>query len=356
MSLRAAAGRGRAGRWVAAAAALLLAAGLRGDPPARRPVPDFELFPPLPGLAEAAADYGVDLAGVDPPAARARLAPGDTATALITLDDHGDLTQWVLQFTVAPLTPRERALPPRTLRIYSSTGHTIEVGDERAALEVRILGPAREAEPDETVREKKVRVLVNADLLAVGLDRAMEIDRRVAASLHTNDRAVQFSTRPFAPEEVAAASRRAGAAGLTPAEERALIGMVPAQRSFLRIIVRTPGLAEVLLKVLDVSWWTIIRHVGRVAVDIHSGAEEVRPVELGPWNLGRSGPARSEPFFVSLDGRPALTYRLAALPPRPPLLTTAGVIGIAAQRPDGTGPVLMIRLLSARCAPGGKNE
>jgi hypothetical protein len=38
------------------------------------------------------------------------------------------------------------------------------------------------------------------------------------------------------------------------------------------------------------------------------------------------------------------------------LLTSAGIVGLAAQRPDGKGPHLMIQLLAARCASDRSGE
>jgi hypothetical protein len=345
-------------RWFAAAAALSLAAGARADEADARPVPEFEFFTPLPSLVAAASGAGIPLSGIGASPDRPDPRPGDTATALITMDEQGELTQWLLAFTVEDLTDRERQTAPRVIHLYTSTGHEIDVGGHRVALAVRIFGPSRETdEParSDWVRENRARLIVNADLLAVGLDHAMEVDQTLAAAIRANQRIVAFGDQPFPPDQVAVARRRAAEFGITERDERALVGLMPAQRSFLRIIVHTPGLAEVLLKVLDVSWWSIVRHGGKVDISITSGGTDVRELALSPWNIDRPGAARAEPFFVVLDGRPALTYRLAAVPPRPPLVTTAGVIGIAAQRPDGTGPELMIQLLSAHCAPP-KNE
>lgn len=321
-------------------------------------MPVFQLHDPLPDLAAAAADDDIPISGFDAPAKRPGLAPGDTATALITMQEKQGLTQWIVEFEVAALTDKEQATPPRMVHLYSSTGHEIDLGRNRVALDIRILGPVKDFRPvsdAEDVRKSRVRVLVNADLLAVGLHRAMAVDQQLAAA-DPKDRIISFDVKPFAPGVVERARRRAAAAGITEEDERALIGMIPAQKSFLRIIVHTPGLAEVFFKVLDVSWWSILRHGGKVEIAIDHGPDLVEEIPLGPWNISLPGTARAEPFFVSLDGHPALTYRLAALPPRPPLLTTAGVIGIAAQRPDGNGPELMVQLLSARCAPQARNE
>ena len=123
------------------------------------------------------------------------------------------------------------------------------------------------------------------------------------------------ATSPFRPTRSRSpgaappsSDHRAGRAG----PRRPDAGPAP---SFLRIIVHTPGLAEVLLEVLDVSWWSIVRRRGKVDISITSGGTDVRELALSPWNIDRPGAARAEPFFVVLDGRPALTYRLAAVPP-----------------------------------------
>lgn len=53
---------------------------------------------------------------------------------------------------------------------------------------------------------------------------------------------------------------------------------------------------------------------------------------------------------IQLQGKPALNSRLALTTPRVPLLNTAGVVGIAAARPNGKGPRVMIRVVSGHPA------
>jgi hypothetical protein len=62
------------------------------------------------------------------------------------------------------------------------------------------------------------------------------------------------------------------------------------------------------------------------------------------------------PFALQLSKKPALVCQLAVVAPAPPLLTSAGIVGLAAQRPDGKGPHLMIQLLAARCASDRSGE
>ena len=60
------------------------------------------------------------------------------------------------------------------------------------------------------------------------------------------------------------------------------------------------------------------------------------------------------PFVLQLSKKPALVCQLAVVAPAPPLLTSAGIVGLAAQRPDGKGPHLMICLLAAHVGPASE--
>jgi len=56
------------------------------------------------------------------------------------------------------------------------------------------------------------------------------------------------------------------------------------------------------------------------------------------------------PYLLRLNGEPALLFQLAVTAPRPPLLVSAGIVGLAAGRPDGRGPVLTLQVV--RESPG----
>ena len=73
-----------------------------------------------------------------------------------------------------------------------------------------------------------------------------------------------------------------------------------------------------------------------------------------PWSLSSDVKSYFLPLVFSLNSKPAMACRLAVTSPRPPLLTSAGIVGIAAQRPDGKGPHLMIRLLAGRVGPASE--
>jgi hypothetical protein len=70
-------------------------------------------------------------------------------------------------------------------------------------------------------------------------------------------------------------------------------------------------------------------------------------------NTGGYASGYGFPFVLEVNDKPALSCNLAVVSARPPLLTCAGIIGIAAQSPDGKGPHLMVQLMAAHCGFSG---
>ena len=107
------------------------------------------------------------------------------------------------------------------------------------------------------------------------------------------------------------------------------------------------------MSVLEVPWWSILRSGGkapRIEIDMEATLSSVRQLDAAGWGLGASAKVYAYPFQLDLNGKPALLCQLAVVPPQPPLLVSAGIIGLAAGRPDGKGPVLTLQVIASRVA------
>lgn len=343
----------------------LAAIGLHGaEVRAAKPfVPEFEFPGPLPAVAAAAAQNALALERIEPVAESASgLKPGDQVTALVSLLKGKDLTQWVIEVSCVELTAAEKQKPPlRTWTLYTNTGTEVFLGGTRAALTVRVLGPfartSRESDSGKNAVEQKTRVVVNADFLSLGLDRACEAVMAVNAAKQRDPalESLNWSVRPkpFAATEIAPLAKVALSLGLTPERERAVAGANPALLEFFHIIRQTPGLQDILKSVIDVPWWTVIKKAGEVPVGLMPQFRYAEQLTTGlPLPVGQSGGGFTVPFLLSIGGKPALVGKLAVVNPQRPLLACAGILGLAACAPNGEGPRVMLQVVSARLGDG----
>jgi hypothetical protein len=327
--------------------------------PAKPFVPEFEFAAPLGVVTSAATKNGVILEGIDRAVELGSgLKSGDQITALVSLVKDKALTQWLVEASCDELNATERAKPPlRTATLYTNTGTEVFFGGTRCALVVRVIGPFERTsggrEENKNSTEQRARVLVNADYLGLGLNRACEAVFAVNAAKQKDPGLAPFPwtlrPKPFPAEEAAAGRKLALALGLTPERERAQAGAVPALLEFFHIISRTPGLQDILKGVMDVPWWTVIKRGGDVPIGLMPQFRYTEEVPAGSSLVpGEAGQAYTVPFVLSIGGKPALVGKLAVIDPRRPLLACAGILGVAACAPDGKGPRVMLQVVSAR--------
>jgi hypothetical protein len=144
-------------------------------------------------------------------------------------------------------------------------------------------------------------------------------------------------------------------AGLSLDDERAIAGSVPAMLEFFEIAARSKGLREILWEIIDKpSLWSIIRHFGRVEAGISFHSKGVHQVPSEPWGLSESGAVFQIPFTLDLNDEPALDCVMVVTEPRPPLLTSAGILGLSAHEPGAKNRRAVIRLVAARA--GAKRQ
>lgn len=329
--------------------------------------PEFRFPPIAPAVQAVAAKVGIPTSGFDTPVDRQQLRPEDKVVALVDLLDGTKHQQWLVLLVAKELTPEEKARPPiPDTHLYSTNGYEHTFSGQLAALAIRTLGPVQADDPGpKAARKAKDQwsgAFVNSDYLSLGLNLAASANFRVQTALERisqkEHREVSLNwgvgPKPFPPEVVERTRQEQAAATvvISETEDRATAGALLALTSFFGTAINTPGLNEALRRVTDIPWFSLLGRLGR-APEINIGYYyPVRPLPPADWGLPADTEVYSTPFIVSLNGKSALNCQIAVIAPRPPFLTSAGIVGIAAQRPDGTGPHLSIRLLAARNGPG----
>jgi hypothetical protein len=120
--------------------------------------------------------------------------------------------------------------------------------------------------------------------------------------------------------------------------------------SFVQSTAETPGLKEILAETMDKpSIWSVLKNRGRVDLSMNiSGNDAVAVADHLP--LAPTGMSLYRLSMVlALNKQPALNCSLFVTTPQPPLLTTAGIVGIVATSPTKAKRV-DIRVLSAKPA------
>lgn len=321
--------------------------------------PQAALDVPLFGATRAAArEREIAVETIAPPV-DGPPAAGDTLTAIVTLRDRKQSKQWLVQLTSAELNERERSLPPiPETTLYSSSGNELHFSAAPAVVELRTVGPflddtsaGRRRTPK--IRDQNGRAVVNGEFLRLGFAAACEslalIKRARENSLVADSEAFSVTGLPPTAEQLAAGKKFAVAAGLSLEDEQAVAGVVPALVAFFGVVSSAPGLREILWEAVQrPSWWSIIRRAGRFEAGFTFHSRGLAPLDAAAWHLPGALPTWQLPYTFSLNDEPALTCTLALTVPDPPLRTSAGIVGLVAQRPDHADPQLLVRLLAAR--------
>jgi membrane-associated protease RseP (regulator of RpoE activity) len=305
-------------------------------------LPEFQFVPPFAVVARKARALGVPIdrfVGSDSPLG---VQKGDKVTAVVSVVDHGVLQQWLVMLVANDLKPAEKRQRSSPLRVFTSTGHELQFERDRIGLAIRVVGPFKENSREKDVDDIWSGAIVAPQSLALGLDRTAIAVRKLFGG------GISFRTgpQPFPEKEAALSRTRNEAAGFGIEDEKAFAGAGPALGEFYQIISQTPGVREILFRMLDIPWSSFLRHL-RQNIEILPPVGEVSR-EL--WGLPPGAACREFCIRIDLDGVPKLVCRLAVTHPSRPFQTDAGIVGLAAQKPDGSGPHVMVRLLAAHCA------
>lgn len=307
--------------------AAVFAAGI--SPLVAPAAPDFPTPALLqPAVAAFARAHAYPISGIQELTGDSAGQPGDALTFLVTLGKSHRTEQWLVQLRIVEPTARERAsIRHSKLTLSSSEGQRFEFDtDANTALEVRTAGPfaGGPAPPGE---ERRARAMVSQDFLRLGLDRS-------CAALLRRDAA-----RKNVPKGVGTAPR------LSDDEVRALVGIFPALFMFVQEIQSTPGVEDILWSIMDKpSIWSVVRHGGKVQIGIN--VEEPTAIDPATWE-SPDPPSYRLPVMISVYDQPALRCFLFVTSPRPPLVASAGIVGIVAVPPSRPADRLEIRLIAA---------
>lgn len=345
-------------RWVAfvgGIAAIACAAG-----PA--PIGEKMFVAPLPAIVRHAAQATIPLDGIAYAATPSNGASGDTVVALVSLSEGDRVRQWLLQLTIVPLTPEENNLPPEQAQTWhTSIGSKITFEGARTAVALRLIGPARGSDRPGTEKalvDKTARALVPAGFLRLGFDRAAGTLLRLdTVSGKDEGLNLGISNGPFAAEVIARDKPIAERLGVTAEDERAVVGLVPALFAFFDVVIKTPGLKEIFFEMLDKLslGWSVLTHGGNMQPTFGFNSEDIAVMDTSRW-AANLPPAYDLMIPLALNGKPAVTCRFMATRPDPPLLVSAGIIGLHVKNPRDARRELVIRLVAARPGPSRSGE
>lgn len=328
-------------------------------PAAAAPAPwqldaDLLLTPAIPTIAGAARSRGIPTQGIEAGVASAEPQEGDAVSALVTLVESAKRRQWIVYLRLGDVSPEDGSTAPENV-LYTSSGRTFRFGTHLVPVEVETLGPVRSEDTTQDVggvRGSSARAIVNAEFLGLGFDRACvavgKLKSARDAGRVSQEEHFSCSAEPYDAESIRAGADVVRRAGLTAEDERAFAATVPALMAYVDLVNRTRGLREILFAIAErPSIWSIVRRFGiEWSLSFKSsGVAEVDPVSVG---LPEGLRTHQLPFVLLLNEHPALECVLLVVHPRPPLLTSAGIVGLTARRPGDDTRRLVIRLLAAR--------
>lgn len=297
---------------------------------------------PCAALANVARVHNIPIEGLDPFGEGTTVNPEDSITALITLVEKSRRTQWLL-YVHADHQPVVSTNKPSKRVMYSSTGRKVEFESARVPVTLRTLGPFEASERKRKLRaaDKTAQVTLRDGYLGLGLDNAAKAVLRVRETKIKGGFA--FAPHPFSEAEIAKARKLTNIVHLTAAEERALAGAGPALESFFSIVQNTEGLSDILFKLVDLpSMWSIARNKG-VTVNFRF-KNEIKQRDVG----GGKFAIYEIPIALELNGQTALIFTMVATCPQPPLLASAGILGLVATRPGAKDTYLAVQVISAK--------
>jgi hypothetical protein len=251
-----------------------------------------------------------------------------------------------------------KSLPPD---FFSNLGTRITFDSTQAILELRIVGPFQsdDLSPPQRPPDKRVRIPMVVGFLGLGLDRfaigVVQL-RNAATKTHGGTPKLEYDVgpNPFPDETVRAQRKIADALGFTSDLELGVIRGPVALIEFFSVVQNTPGLKQILAEMLDKAslGWSFLSSFGKLEPDITpdlSGLGMI--VDTGAW--GRSlGPVYRCPLHVALNKKRVLESELWVTSPRPPLLNSAGILGMVVRSTAYKDKLLIMRIIAAQ--PGTK--
>ena len=318
-------------------------------------VPEFVPVAWLPSAISTLGQSSVSATGITLGDSGHRI--NDTVTILAQSSERNSVRQWAVVLSLSDIKPEEKLMHSPAFTVYLGNGNQVDFPESGfEGMLIHVFGPFSNTKGASRAKDIWSGSLVNPAFLGLGMHDTAKLFAR-ASELARNDPtfagpnfAFDAGPAPFPESKVAV--QRAGLAPLnvTREEERAFAGMVPAFMDFFRIASQTPGVRDIIFEAADIPWWSIAAKGGRITDTRFELIGPFGVLSPGDWGLPEGASVYSMGLLLRLQGKPALVCRLALTTPSPPLLNTAGIIGIAAMRPDGKGPRVMFRVMAGRLA------
>jgi len=341
--------------WVAFLMAIANASARAAEAPADAPGADQSIYlPPLPAVVKYAVDQGIPIQGIELADRAEEARPGDAVVLLITSYQVARYEQWLVCLQTEPLTESDREKkPPNDIVLYTITGDTLRYPGSWSAVGIRVIGPFAEDGRQSyfpSLEDRRGHALVRTCLFILltrsKLKHPGEVDD---GSRIDPSKVLTWASKPFNDDQIVEGRRLAAQIGMTSEDERLIGGVAPALAAFLRVVEKAPDLPEMAIHVLEIpSVWSILRE-GRLESDIALQSVQVGVIADNPWNL--PVPVYRLPFELRINDQPVLDCTLAVAEPRRPLLTCAGILGIAASKPSNRERRLSVRVIATRATP-----
>lgn len=290
---------------------------------------------------------------------------GDSTVAWIGADDGKSKRQWLIQFRRGAATAAEQKSNRKSDRKkYLSWGPIVTFKSDVQALDLWIAGPVTitsVSKPTDIAPVQRVRILVPADYLRLGLDDTVRvvqhIHRRVEA-LKVDDPkfnawGIYSLDTPIKPEAIVGSKVVADKIQFTPEMERAWIGGYVALEAFYNLANDVPAVEAIAaIAVEKPPVWKLAKlATGTRFMTSFGGAnaKAIDPAKLGL--LPVSTEAFDAPFSFGFGSDGIVTGVMVVTKPTPPLDTTAGILALIAIHPKNPHRQVHIAIIGA--ARGG---
>ena len=315
-----------------------------------------------PSTEAIAMRQGYVLRGIQTGIADTKPQAGDTVTALVQLasfDSKRPPSQWIIRLQLAANISTDSSQgKSNNFTEYTNTGEKFTFHFEQAGMKLETLGPIKpETRPDRLLPVRHHEISVATDFLSLDLCRAAQVIQRISSQPREKvGWTLTVSSSAFPDEEVNQQRPRAAALNLTADELRSFSGSLPALMQFLDIVRNTPDLQEILFQVLDKpSLIDVFRNGASRSIhfEFRGGSGQVNGQDIF-WPDTKQQDFGVLKFDLVVFKKPVLTVVLYMTTPRPPLLVTAGIVGVVAfkPKPDMADKFVVVRVLSA--AAGGQ--
>lgn len=312
----------------------------------------------MPAASAAAEKLGITIKSLNIPNGDS-VSPkiGDTVTFAVDSVDDEAKREWIVQLVSQELKPEEkkRVMPER--RIFLSTGREVAFPSAVPdAIAIRILGPYQEGKGAKGAKDIWSGALVNGQFLRAGLVGSPRLFNRLSRQKEQEekqgapkiDNVLTGSFSPLAKDVLALGKATGEHYKITEAEERSFAAFMPAVLDFFTIAAQTTGVRDILFEIVEIPWWKLVINGGRIK-DLYFNI--IRTNEEWPseeWGLPPGDTVQGFGMLVYINQKPAVLFRVIATTPRPPLQVSAGILALAASRPDGKGKRLVLRMIGAK--------